>query len=199
MTKRDVHFTTLAIVYNCNDWIIRGNFPTGRIDKTKLPSSEAQHLYRDKIRRTWESLAEKVDVFADALSDSTLAGDDKRREIRESNLLGKPVAQECLVRAFVRLTNPPTNVAADEACRRLNNLPWEITPESISVWDRVLWSGGADGKIITKNRNLTTDLIAYMAGEKVDAIRKEELLDEYRRQLPESERASRQLPECPGD
>lgn len=139
-----------------------------------------------------------MDVFADALSDATATGDDKRREIRESNLLGKPVAQECLVRAFVRLTNPPTNLTADKACRRLNNLPWEITPESLSVWDRVLWSGGADGKIITKNRNLTTDLIAYMAGEKIEASRKEELLDEYRRQFPEAERASKQLPEFAG-
>lgn len=52
VNKRDVHFTTLAIIYNCNDWIIRDNFPGGRIDKTKLPSNDRQRLYRDKIRRT---------------------------------------------------------------------------------------------------------------------------------------------------
>lgn len=195
LTKQDVYFTTLAIIYNCNEQIISGNFPSGRLDKTKLPSADAQTLYRNKVRETWETLIEKIDVFSDALSDAAASGDDKRREIRENNLLGKPVAQECLVRVFTRLTNHPTNLTADEACERLNALPWAITPENIAVWDRVLWTGGTDGRIVTNRRNLATDLIAYLAGEKMAQTDREELLHDYLQQFPESEREGKGLPE----
>ena len=195
LTKQDIYFTTLAIVYNCNEHIVAGNFPSGRLDKTKLPTAETQHLYRDKVSQTWEALVEKIDVFADALSDIASSGDDKRREIRENNLLGKPVAQECLVRVFVRLTNDPTNLTIDEACGRLNELPWAITQENIAVWDRVLWTGGTDGRIVTNKRNLATDLIAYIAGEKMAQAQKEKLLHDYLQQFPESEREGRRLPE----
>ena len=198
LTKQDIYFTTLAIIYNCNEHIVTGNFPSGRLDKTKLPSAEAQRLYRDKVSQTWEALVEKVDVFADALSDIASAGDDKRREIRENNLLGRPVAQECLVRVFVRLTNDPTNLTVDEACKRLNELPWAVTQENIAVWDRVLWTGGTDGRIVTNRRNLATDLIAYLAGEKMAQAQKEKLLHDYLQQFPESEREGRRLPEPVG-
>ena len=198
LTKQDIHFTTLAIMYNCNEWIVAGNFPSGRLDKAKLPSAEAQTLYRNKVRETWEILVEKIDVFADALSDATASGDENRREIRENNLLGKPVAQECLVRVFTRLTNHPTNLTAEEACRRLNELPWAITQENIAVWDRVLWTGGTDGRIVTNRRNLATDLIAYLAGEEMAQTKKEELLHDYLQQFPESEREGKRLPEPVG-
>ena len=194
LTNQDIHFTTLAIIYNCNEQIIVDSFPK-KPDKNKLPTLETQRLYRDKVSRTWEALVEKIDVFADALSDTSSAGDDNRREIRENNLLGKPVAQECLVRVFVRLTNPSTNLTVDEACKRLNALPWAITHENIAIWDRVLWTGGTDGRIVTNRRNLATELIAYLAGEKMAQAKKEELLHDYLQQFPESEREGRQLPE----
>lgn len=199
LTKTDPEFTTLAIVYNCNQEIVKGNFPRGKINKTQLPNSPDIDLYRQKVREVWEHLLKRIDVFADALTDGGHTGDDKRREIREANLLGKPVTQECLVRAFVRLTNHPTNLSMEEACERLNRLPWAIDSENLRVWDRVLWTGGMDGKIITKNRKLTTDIIAYLAEEKLDSDQKAELLGDYRRQFPESEREGKQLPEIPAD
>ena len=145
----------------------------------------------------WQFLLENIDVFADALSDTEGTGDAKRVEIRQSNLLGKPVTQECLVHAFVRLTNPPTRLSEDEASERLNNLPWAINNENLQIWDRVLWTGGVDGRIITKNRKLTTELIAYLGGEKLNDEQKGALLEDYRRQLPETEREGKQLPEIP--
>lgn len=196
LTRRDEHFTTLAIVYNCNEQIITGNFPN-KIDKTQLPEQQKITLYKQKVWEVWEQLLEGIDVFADALSDVEGTGDEKRREIRESYLLGKPVAQECLVRAFVCLTNPPTSLSADDACENLNRLPWEITNENLQVWDRILWAGGVDGRIITKRRQLATKIIAYLAGKKIKDDQKAELLEEYRKQFPEAERESKQLPEVP--
>ena len=196
LNSKDPYFTTLSIVYNCNDEIIK-TFPGGKIDKTVLPSRDEQRLYRDKVREVWEVLLENIEVFASALADPESTGDDGRRELREQNLLGKPVAQECLVRAFMQLTSPPTNYSPDEACEHLNGLPWEITNENLHVWDRVLWSGGTDGRIITKNRNLLTDLVAYLAGKKLTEEQRTGLLEEYRSQFPEGERPNKHLPQRP--
>lgn len=194
LTSKDEYFTTLAIVYNCNVQIIESSFPNGKIDKSRLPSDEKIQLYRHKVQEVWETLLEGIDVFADALADPESTGDDKRREIRSTNLLGKPVAQECLVRAYLKLVNAPTNLSASEACERLNSLPWEITEENLKVWDRVLWTGGKDGRIITKLRKLAADIISYLAGEKMDEDKRAELLDEYRKQFSEVERDKKQLP-----
>ena len=190
---KDEHFTTLAIVYNCNDAIIADTFPVGKLDKTQLPDREQVQLYRGKVIAVWEAVLDGIEVFADAIHDKDSTGDQSRWEIRGKNLLGKPVAQECLVKAFVRLTGAPTNMSAEDACGRLNHLPWSMTEENLYKWQRVLWSGGKDGRIITKNRKLATALIAYAAGERITDEKRAELLDDYRKQFPEEER-DRELP-----
>lgn len=193
LRPKDEEFTTLAILYNCNEEIVRSTFAEGKLDKTHLPDTAKQRLFRKKVMDVWRTVLEGIEVFADALDDKEASGDARRREIRGANLLGKPVAQECLVRAFVRLTGAPTNMSAEDACGRLNRLPWSMTEENLDKWQRVLWSGGTDGKIITKNRKLATALIAWAAGERVTDERRAELLEEYRRQFPEGER-DRDLP-----
>lgn len=195
--KKDEEFTTLAIIYNCNDAIIASTFPGGKLDKTQLPDREKVQLYREKVMSVWEAVLDGIEVFADAIHEKDSSGDEKRWEIRSSNLLGKPVVQECVVKAFLRLTGAPTNMAVEDACEKLNRLPWDISEENVQrVWQRVLWSGGVDGKIVTKNRRLSTNLIAYLAGERLGVEARDELLDDYRRQFPEDERSGRDLPEC---
>ncbi len=82
-----------------------------------------------------------------------------------------------------------------EACKRLNEVPWEITEENMGgVWQRVLWSGGIDGKVITKNREISARLIAYMAGEELDDEAEAQLLEKYRSLFPEAERRGKALP-----
>ena len=193
LRPKDAEFTTLAIVYNCNEEIIKRTFPEGKLDKTHLPDSTKQRLFRKKVMEVWKAVLEGIEAFADALDDRDETGDANRRKIRENNLLGKPVAQECLVRAFVRLTGAPTNMSAEDACKRLNRLPWSMTEENLEKWQRVLWNGGRDGKIITKNRKLATALIAYAAGERITDEKRTELLNDYRKQFPEGER-ERDLP-----
>ena len=193
LRPKDGEFTTLAILYNCNEEIVRSTFAEGKLDKTRRPDTAKERLFRKKVMDVWRTVLEGIEVFADALDDREESGNAKRREIRNANLLGKPVAQECLVRAFVRLTGAPTNMSAEEACGRLNRLPWGMTDENLDKWQRVLWSGGKDGRIITKNRKLATALIAWAAGERITDQKRAELLEEYRRQFPESER-DRELP-----
>ena len=192
---KDHEFTTLAIIYNCNEAIITETFPGGKIDKTQLPDSDKQQLYRNKVRSVWEVLLSNIDVFADAVSNSDENGDDKRRAIRKTNLLGKPVVQECLVSAFVRLTGHPTNMSGESACDALNGIVWTMNEDVLKRWENVLWTGGvAGGKIITKNRSLVTRIVAYNAGERMTADQKSELLRDYLERFPERDRSERRLP-----
>ena len=193
LTPKDGEFTTLSILNDCNEAILTGCFPIAKVDRTEFPEAAGMQIYRDKLHEVWNMLTEKIDIFADALADREESGDGRRREIRGDFLLGKPIPQACLVKAFVRLTNPPTNMSREDACRCLNQLPWGITNEDIKVWDRVLWSGG---KILAKSNKvvLATDLVAYMAGERLSKDAKTALLKRYRGEFPEEEREGKQLP-----
>ena len=194
LTKKDQHFTTLSIVYNANEEIIRASFPHGALKKDQLPPNAQMTLYRKKVSEVWNDLIKKIQIFAEATADPDPSGDPKRDEIRRDFLLGKPVAQECLVKAYTRLVGPKNNYSGTEACQRLNQLPWAQTSENLAIWDRVLWTGGTNGKIITKNRGLITDMMIYMAGGKFTDAEEAELLAEYRSQFPDVERANKDLP-----
>ena len=194
LTKKDQHFTTLSIVYNANEEIIRANFPHGALKKDQRPPTAQMTLYRKKVSEVWNDLIKKIQIFAEATADPDPSGDPKRDEIRRDFLLGKPVAQECLVKAYTRLVGPKNNYSGTEACQRLNQLPWAQTSENLAIWDRVLWTGGTNGKIITKNRGLITDMMIYMAGGKFTDAEEAELLAEYRSQFPDVERANKDLP-----
>ena len=194
LNKRDPQFTTLAIVYNCIEEIVTTNFPNGAVKKDVRPPAQRLALFSRKVKDVWKDLIENVDVFSAALSDPEQTGDDRRCELRAANLLGKPVAQECLVGSYLRLVNPPNRLAGKEACRRLNLLPWAQTPDNLEVWDRVLWTGGTDGKIVTKNRRLIKRIITHMAGGNLTGEEQADLLHDYRQLFPDSEREQQRLP-----
>lgn len=195
LREKDPEFTTLSIIYNSNKDIIERTFSM-RLDTTQLPSSQNQELYERKCIEVWQTLVEHIDTFADALTDVEESGDQKRREVRRNSLLGKPVGQECLVRAFVTLTGPPMNLSAREACRRLNKLPWSIQEEkNRQVWEQILWTGGREkGRVLTKNRILAVAMIEYMAGKPLDEDKRMQLLDDYRNKFPERRRKTLELP-----
>ena len=197
----DAQFTTIPIIYNCNEEIIRQNFPE-RPDKNRLASPAQVDLYREKVFEVWGQILEGIDVFRSATQTKEETGDAKRIEMRKASLLGKPVAQECLVKAFVELTRKGTQGAwsAKKASTHLNRVPWNLTEENLEgVWQRVLWTGGTDGKIITKNRPLTVRMIRYLAGQKLPVDDEEKLLAAYRQLFPEGERDDRLLPPVPAE
>ena len=93
------------------------------------------------------------------------------------------------------LVSAPTNLPWETACERLNSIPWAITNENVeNIWQYVLWTGGVKGKIITKNRGISSRLIAYMAGEKLNDDELGKLLDDYRNLFPEAQRIDKHLP-----
>lgn len=189
LSDKSGQFTALATIAECNEAILDSNFPDGKIDRTKLPDVSRQALYKDKIREIWGFLVANIDLFDNALTDKEESGDEKRREIRGDYLLGKPVPQACLVKAFARLTAPDTNFTYQQAAEKLNSVNWL---KDVSHWDRLFISGG---KIITKNKKLVTDILYYCADGNLDQQKQQELLDKFRDLFPEDKKSEiSQLP-----
>ncbi len=193
LSDKDGRFTTLGTLAECNEAILIANFPPGKIDRTKPVEAGEAKLYKQKVVDVWEFLVENINLFSQALEDKE--GDDgetKRREIRQDYLLGKPVAQICLVNAFSRLTNlEEGKLTAIEAAEKLNDIDWR---KNAVEWDRVFISGG---KILTKNRKLVTDLLCYWAGQKLTDEKKGELLKRYCSLFPDGEKNQTELPAAP--
>ena len=199
LTSRDPEFTTLAILHACCRAIVEHSFPvefTNRIRKTdEIPSQNMVDACEKKVLEVWNRILKKIHIFSDATADRSEEGDALRKEIRNKNLLGKPVVQECLVSAYLALVGSPTRMKWETACQRLSRIPWEINPENVSqVWQNVLWLGGVDGKIITKNRAMGSRLISYMAGEALTSDELESLRTDYLALFPEEQRSARKLP-----
>lgn len=189
LSDTDARFTTLATLAECNLAILEASFP-GNIDRTHLPDESRVSLYKNKIFEVWKFLVTDIEKFAELLSDKEASGDRNRRELRKDYLIAKPAAQTCLVKAFVRLTSPETNLSYAQASAKLNKINWK---KHAVEWDRLFVSGG---KIITatKNKKLVTNILCYQAGEKLDEKQKNELLEEYRSLFHENEREDKKLP-----
>ena len=189
LTPKDEHFTTLSTIYNCIFAIAESHYST-RLDTTRLPDQDVRDYLHSEAEKVWNVLLSRIDIFREATENPGEDGDDKRKEIRGKSLLGRPVTQECLFRAFLRLTKSPTNLSNDEAADKLNQLPWDATRDNVEkIWQNVLWSGDEKtGRMITKNRKLTSDLIFYLADGRMDGEEKQELLKKYQEQFTETDR-----------
>ena len=194
-------FTTLNALYEGNKIIIEAAFGKSMVDKCVAPakstelSDEEMEACRQEIGRVWDALLKGISLFVDALKDKSARGDDKRKEIRKDFLIGKPLPQVCLVRAYVQLTKgqpekPETKLSSKEAIAKLNRIPWE---NENRIWQNVLWSGK---RILTtkKNTDMATDLIAYMAGEQLTNEERGDLLERYREFYHPDDRGQIKLP-----
>ena len=190
LSEKDFYFTTLATVAECNEAILQATFAE-KIERAKPIDNEKKHLYQDKVKEIWEYLSQNITLFADMLEDKDEQGDDKRRELRRDYLLGKPVPQACLFKAFSRLTNLESRqgkLTKKEAVDKLNAIDWAIkAPE----WDRLFISGK---KFIKSNAKLAIDIICYRAGEILNEEQKGSLLDKYRQLFPDDKQDKITLP-----
>ena len=192
-------FTTLTVLQSCCKEIVRATFPPGKYDTSSLPDAQTMEMLSERVREVWEELLGGIEVFRRSIEDpdNESDGDNRRRDIRKGSLLGRPVVQECLVRAYLRLIAHPTNMTAGAACESLNRLPLAMTEQNLSgVWQQVLWSGGTDGRIITGAvaRDIGSRLMSYLCGEKLKAEQLKDLKNRYLGLFPESERKGRDLP-----
>ena len=121
------HFTTLATLYEGTKAVLEENF--GKVDIQTLPDTAKVALYRDTAREYWDQLANGVTIFHAALLRKEDDGDEQRREVRRTSLLGKPVAQLALMYAVVRLKTQGekgdgSQFSWSDIFEGINNLNW---------------------------------------------------------------------------
>ncbi len=180
------YFTTLATIADCNEAIL--NAVVGhKIDRTKSVEDTDKDFYIKEVQEVWDFLVKNIELLADALKDKSETGDQRRVEIRGDFLLGKPIVQLCLVKAFMHLTEK-ARMEKSHAAAKLNKIDWR---NDVPVWDRLLISGG---KVQKQNRELAVDIICYMAGEDLDKEEEMDLLIRYRTLFPENEAHTKELP-----
>ncbi len=184
----DPYFTTLDTVYKCNKEIVDRYITGPKTPKDQRLAEEQEKLCAKRCLEVWKVLLNGITSFKESLADKTVKGNKKRVEIRCANLLGKPLPQQYLFEAFLRITTAPPQPALSDAAaiKKLNQIPWDIGNK---IWDAVLWKGGKDdGTIVTNQRKLAVDLIVYMCGRypvedlpKLAAKYKSAFLDEERK------------------
>ena len=176
-------FTTLSTIYESTKSILEENF--GRISIVALPSPAEQNLYRSTAKDHWERILRGVTVFDRALIDGEESGDQGRKDIRRTILLGKPVAQLTLVQAIVRLLasdmGDGSRLSWDDVLARVNDLDW--TNEN-PIWQNVLLLGTrvVSGKTAV---NFASRFISYYLGETLSNEEVGQLTDLYRVRFPE--------------
>ena len=184
MSARDPAFTSLSTLSNSVETIINFAFPKGHVKSDYEPSDEEKQLYWEKVLEVWGATIEHVPEFKGALADKTEAGDNRRMELRKESLLGKPVGQEVLIQACLRLIGGPTNLKPETACERLSKLNWGINKRGAAFWQGTIWNGShSAGKVVTSagKKKLAAKIASHACGEKLKDDAKRELLEEYQR------------------
>ncbi len=173
LTAKAPEFTTLATFYEANIAIVLGlglegpGKPQGMNDGKREVATEA-------ARRIWETLLQRVDLFSAALADTTERGDGARIRIREETLLGKPIGQLALVRAFMEMRERCAGIHETTLCDRLNRIDWSI--------DADLWRGvlvAPNGRVLAGKTtvNRAAIFIAHLGGVQLTAGERETLLE----------------------
>ena len=191
LAPNDYHLTTLSTVYNCMKEIAK--LEVENLDTTRLPDQPTARLLREKGHETWRILLSKIEFYKKFLDAPDEEGDEYRIKMRSQSLLGRPVAQECMFRAFLWITRSPTNLTTDSATERMNKLPWDMTNRNVEkFWQNVLWLGNVkEGRMITKNRIISSELIYYLAGGKLNNTQTKDLKKRYAGLFTESNKPTR--------
>lgn len=163
LNKTSREFTTLATFYDANMAIVNGLKIEGSGKPKDLP--KARHpLVKEQIQLVWERLLSHIAPWAKAISDPSPAGDKIRIEIREKTLLGKPIGQLSLVRAYLLMRDKCVGVSDEELCDRLKRINWSADAE---LWHGVLMN--PNGRVMSGGTavNRACQFIAHLGGAKL--------------------------------
>lgn len=174
LNKKAPEFTTLSTFYDATIAIVEG---LGYAGKGLLSSMEEdqRELVKEDVEPIWETLLSNIDLWRKALEDTSEGGGDEvRAEIRDETLLGKPIGQLSLVRAFMLMRERCEGVPMEELCARLNAIDWDVGNE---MWHSVLMN--PNGRVMSgKNTvNRATQFIAHLGGASLSDEEIEALLD----------------------
>ena len=177
-------FTTLSTLYEVNKQIlIQKGHPFSR---TERPDKEKEKLYWSEVERVWSCLLTGITHFSHAMKDPKKSGNDMRKEIRKTYLLGKPIGQRVLASAFLDLTEKG-RLTPKDACKRLNAIDWRI---AAGMWENVLTRDKTRVLSGISAMNLGRDFVTYltgrpMASEEIAELKERVSPDDGAYQLPD--------------
>ena len=194
LPKGAIEFTTLATLYSCNQAILRHGGHDIR-PANNLTTAQ-KRLMQKEINDTWTLLLKHISAFDAATHDPSENGDAGRIALRAENILGKPIGQLSMVRAFLRLRDYLRGCSAITApsngdiCRRLDSLDWSV---DCNAWQGVLMQGT---KVLFGPAavNLATDFIAWWAGYPLSADEQKNLVERIKENLSDADSLAYQLP-----
>lgn len=163
LNARAEEFTTLSTLYEATKVLLE-DLQGSRIDTQTLPDQATIKTLRDEAVDFWNNLCDRIDVFVGALHDASSGGDEKRREVRNSFVLGKPIGQFALAQAVVRLRSEDdrgARLSLEEVCNRVNGVDWSVESP---LWQGVLMSGDRVVAGRTAAR-FAGRVMAYLLGE----------------------------------
>lgn len=180
LTEKDSYFTTLATIATATEIMLNNKFPPlGKEGRLTLPDEAKQQLFEKHVVKEWKFLLKEFGIWREGLADKTIAGDDRRKELRKDYLCMRPMPQRCVIEAFEVVTNCAEPLTPEEAIAKLNKIPWE---SNAHLWDRLLVAGG---KIQAKNASLTISVLIYLLlGNDMDTKEQCALLEKYKAIFP---------------
>ena len=185
LSDKAPEFTTLATLYDCLECILEGQ-EGKKISKNRRSNEQDEKHYYRVVKEILEILFQKINHFEVMLMDSE-KGDLRRRELRQKILLAKPIAQLCLVRAFMqirkRITIEGRTPQDKEILAGLNAIDWRMDNPA---WQRILMEG-MKIKVGKGTVKLATDFTVYFAGFMPDQEERNELLERYKNSYIEEE------------
>lgn len=187
LNKTAPEFTTLATFYNATEAIAK-EMVTGKNKPQNMDLEQRECVKEQIIRPIWEILLSRIDLWASAISDPSEKGDDRRAEIREQHILGRPIGQLALVHAFLTMRRHCAGIPDDDLCNRLNCINWDLND---AMWQGVLMN--PNGRIMSGKTTTTyaAEFIAHLGGAGLNTEVREKLLEHIHganwksRELPE--------------
>ena len=173
LTERAPEFTTLSTFYDATLAIVEGLDLQGE-GKPQSMTEEQRDVALEDVRPIWEMILQHIDLFKEALEDPTMHGDRTRVKIRQEMLLGKPVGQLALVRAFMNMRERCSGVSEKSLCDRLNLIDWGIAAE---LWKGVLTA--PNGRVLSGKTtvNRATTFISHLGGARLTNNERDGLLE----------------------
>ena len=174
LNKNSPQFTTLPTFYNANKVLLSLAQPPviGVMNDKERDKNQAD------IKKEWELLFSGIDEWRDALHDPGSEGDQIRMDLRKNSILGRPIGQLALVKAYVYAhkngisdTDTPTK---DMLIKRLNKIDWNIEK---TMWQGVLvktnYKMMYGGRVV----NMASKFISHLIGVPLSPFVKNALLD----------------------
>ena len=166
-----VEFTTLSTVYEINKAIISGLKLYGP-KKPEGMDAKQRAVVTPPVCDVWEQWLHEIDLWREALKDPTPSGDQMRQQIRRETILGKPVGQLAMARAFWEIKERIPGISRKDVCSRINLINWDVTDP---MWIGVVMH--QSGRVIAGRRsNAARDFIAHLAGVQLPDDRKRAVL-----------------------